>query len=337
MIQLFSRPLSLLPILALAATAAAQGAQHDLRTTAKKGGTVYFVQTTKQEQAIDMDGQSMDMGNTINYTVRVTVADVSDKGSLEVNVDILRVEGALLLPMMGEVAFDSAAGPAEDDGMGMAALGDAMSSLAGKKFKATVSPFGKVEKVEGATEILDAARKKGGRMGGQMLASSLNDKALESLVENAFGVLPDQPIAVGGSWSRTENDKAARTQVDNKMELTLVKLDDAAFEIEAKGTVEKPATPAPAAGEEESEEMAMAREMMANMKIKNGKIVGKLKVSRGDGFVVESSSNMSMDIEMPSPMGGGDMTIAMKTTTTIKRTTEEAATPKKKDAEPAKK
>ncbi len=335
--QLISRPLPLFSLLALAAVAVAQGTEHDLRTTAKKGSSAWFVQSTKQEQAIDMDGQTMDMGNTVNYTVRVTVGEVSDKGSLDVTIDILRVEGALVLPMMGEVAFDSAAGPAEDDGFGMAALGDAMASLAGKKFTATVSPYGKVEKVEGTKELLDAARKKGGQMGGQMLASALTDQALESLVENAFGVLPDKPIALGGSWTRLDNSKSGRTRANNKMELTLAKLDDTSFEIEAKGTVEKPEAAAPEAGEEESPEAAMAREMMANMKIKNGKIAGKLKVSRTDGFVVESSSSMAMDIEMPSPMGGGDMTIAMKTTSTTKRTTEEAAMPKKKDAEPAKK
>jgi len=179
MMQLISRPLPLFSLLALAAVAVAQGTEHDLRTTAKKGSSAWFVQSTKQEQAIDMDGQTMDMGNTVNYTVRVTVGEVSDKGSLDVTIDILRVEGALVLPMMGEVAFDSAAGPAEDDGFGMAALGDAMASLAGKKFTATVSPYGKVEKVEGTKELLDAARKKGGQMGGQMLASALTDQALE--------------------------------------------------------------------------------------------------------------------------------------------------------------
>lgn len=335
MTQLLHRTLPLLSILALAATAAAQ--EHDLRSTAKKGSTAYFVQTTKQEQSIDMEGQAMEMGNTINYTIKLAVTEIGEKGELQVAVDILRVEGALLLPMMGEVAFDSAAGPTEDDGFGMSALGDAMASLAGQKFTATVSPYGKVEKAIGTAEILEAARKKGGQMGGQMLASSLSEKVLENLVENAFGVLPDKPIAKGGKWTHSETAKESRTQVDNKMELTLTEIDDAAFVIDATGTVSKPGGEAPALGTDEGEEAAMAREMMANMKIKNGKIGGKIKVSRTDGFIVESTSTMSMDIEMPSPMGGGEMTIAMKQTSGTKRTTAEAAMPKKKDAEPVKK
>ena len=64
--------------------------------------------------------------------------------------------------------------------------------------------------------------------------------------------------------------------------------------------------------------------MLAKMEIKNGKISGSSKISRKDGFLLDSKSHMTMDMSMPSPMGG-DMTINQKVTITTKRTTAEAA------------
>jgi hypothetical protein len=327
MTQFRFRTLSLLPALAFAAAGAAQ--EHDLRSTAKKGTVAHFLQTTKQEQAIDMDGQTMDMGNTVHYALKLAVTDVAEGGNLTVEVHMLRVHGVLVLPMMGEVEFDSTKPAGEDDGFGMGALGDAMTSLAGKKFSATVTPFGKVDKVEGLDAILEEARNKGGQMGGQMLAGSLSEDALQGIVNNAFGVLPEAPIGVGKTWTKEEAEKARRTPVQNKMEMTLTSFGDEAFEIETKGTVEKAAGDGPSLEGMEGEEAAMAKEMMAGLKIKNGKIAGKQKVSRKDGLMVESSSVISMDLEMPNPMGGGDMVIAMKTTMTTKRCTEAEAMPKK--------
>lgn len=328
MIQ-FSRTLPLLPVLAMAAAAAAQ--EHDLRTTAKKGTVAHFLQTTKQEQAIDMGGQSMDMGNTVHYALKLAVTDVAENGNLAVEVEVLRVHGMLILPMMGEVEFDSTSGPVEDDGFGMGALGDAMTSLAGKKFTATVSPYGKVSALVGADKMLAEAREKGGAMGGQMLASSLREDSLESLVVNAFGLVTDQKIAVGKSWESAEKEKTNRTPVENKMTMTLLSFGDDAFEIETKGTVEQVADgKGPELEGLEGDEAEMAKEMMKGMKIKNGKIAGKQKISRQDGLTVEANNTISVDIEMPNPMGGDPMTIASKTITTTKRCTAEEAMPKKK-------
>ena len=61
------------------------------------------------------------------------------------------------------------------------------------------------------------------------------------------------------------------------------------------------------------------------MKISNGKIAGKEVVARKDGLVQRSESTMSMDLSMPSPMGGGDMSITQKTTIVIERSTKDAA------------
>lgn len=323
-------------LLGLAAALTAQGETHDLRTTTKKGAAVWIAQESKSERAIDMGGQQMDMGSTVTYLLQVTVADVDAKGMMTVEAKIGRVFGTMTVPMMGDIEFDSIdqkadAGPAEEDGGGMPdpdAIGQAMGSLAGAVFTAKVDPFGQVKSMEGVTKVIDAAQKKAGPMGGQMLGAHLNDSAMEHLVESAFGDLPEQPIAVGGSWQRNEDQKASRMNVSNKMKLTLAKHEAESFEITASGTVEKAAVAAEPAKDGEDARAAMQREMMAQMKIENGKITGTAKISRTDGFLIASSSTISMDMSMPSPMGGGEMTINQKVTTTTKRTTAEAATKK---------
>ena len=67
----------------------------------------------------------------------------------------------------------------------------------------------------------------------------------------------------------------------------------------------------------------MAREMRKNMEIKNGKITFKCVTSREDGFLIEASQNMSMDVTMESPMGAIEMKNVMSIET--KRTTKAAA------------
>ncbi|MBL8722803.1 MAG: hypothetical protein JNK49_02090 [Planctomycetes bacterium] len=328
-------------LLLLAAAAPLCAQDHDLRVATKKGASVWLQQETKMEQAIDMGGQQMDMGNATTTTIQATVVDVDAKGVATVEMKVARIQGSMTLPMMGDVEFDSlnpapeaGDGGADDFGMpNLDAIGAAMASLAGNTFVVKIDARGEVVSMDGVEKVLDAARKKAGRMGSQMLGGQLNEGNVRRLAESLFGERPEQAVAVGGAWETSEKDKAGRNmQVVQKLKSTLAKASAEAFEVTVAGTVEKPAgtEPGKAAGDE-SEESAMAREMMSKMEMKNGKITGSAKYSRTDGFVVESASTMSMSITAPSPMGG-DMAIDMTNRTTVKRVTEAAA----QKAEPAK-
>jgi Family of unknown function (DUF6263) len=321
----------LFPLLLVAAPLFAQG-EVDLRTVAKKGTSVWLLQTMKQEQNIDMGGQQMEMGNEVTRTLQLTVKDVDDKGNLVVETKVVRIKGAMSMPMMGDMEFDSAA-PAEagdeDDGMGGMTSGmtKAMMAGAGKSFTAVVSPFGKVlELKDDAKALLEEA--KGGPMG-----QGLDEGALKQMVNGAFGDLPEKPTAVGAKWKDTEQEQDARIPMKRDLEMMLATCDADQFEIKAAGTLTQ--TEAAAGVEGENEEAAQAREMMKSMKMKNGKTSGSLKVSRKDGFVVEASNIVSFDAEIAEgPMG--EMQMAIKVTTTTKRTTEAEATPKPAAKEPVK-
>lgn len=334
--------LSLVTALALCAPVFAQG-EIDLKVTTKKGASVWLVEETKQSQVIDMQGQEMETSQVSTKFLQMTIKDVDDKGVMTVETKIVRISGSMGLPMgMGDMEFDSATPEAEeeeeDDGMGMGAMmgsmKKAMMAGAGKTFTAKVDAKGKVvELMDDAKELLKEGSGGSGRMmgGGQM-----TEESLKEVVSSAFGELPEKPVAVGGKWERSETEAAGRMPSQNKFELTLAKADAESFEITVAGTVDKPATPADAAGDKiegDDDQAEMQREMMKSMKIKNGKITGSCRVSRTDGFVTEATNTVSMDVEMSAgPMG--DMAMTMKVSKSLKRTTADAAAPKK--AEPKK-
>jgi hypothetical protein len=331
-------PLSLLFLCVaapLTAQTTTQDAKVDLSAKLKQGSTVWLVQETRNEQAIDMGGQQMEMGNHTTYTIRAEVTKVGDDGKSTLQVKLVRVAGSMTVPMVGDVEFDSAQPAAEGDsepampGMpNLDAIGKAMSAMADTTFTAVVDAHGNVSEVKGFEESLAAARKKAGRVGAQMLGGQLNEGVLSRMVETVVGVRPKEAIAVGTSWEQTDKQKQQRMEVANKMKLTLNNATAEDFVIGVEGTIEKPRIEVDKGeGEEEDEGAAMAREMMANMQVKNGKIQGSSKLSRADGFVLESRSVMSMEIHTASPMGG-DMIIDNRVTTTVKRTTEAEATKK---------
>jgi hypothetical protein len=334
--------LSLVTALALCAPGFAQG-EIDLKVSTKKGASVWLVEETKQSQVIDMQGQEMETSQVSTKFLQMTIKDVDDKGVMTVETKIVRISGSMGLPMgMGDMEFDSAAPESEeeedDGGMGMGAMmGNMKKALmagAGKAFTAKVDAKGKVvELMDDAKELLKESSGGSGRMmgGGQM-----TEESLKEVVSSAFGELPEKPLAVGGKWERKETETAGRMPSQNTLELTLAKADAESFEITVAGTVDKPATAPDAAGDKiegDDEQAEMQREMMKSMKIKNGKITGAYRVSRTDGFITESTNTVSMDVEMSAgPMG--DMAMTMKVSKSLKRTTADAAAPKK--AEPKK-
>ena len=319
---------SIVTLLSLSAALAAQG-ELTLRTNAKKGSSVWLLQEQKQEQTIDQGGQTFETTTTTTHTLHVSVLEVDDKGVMTVETEVVRIHGAMDLGPMGEVEFDSAAPPSEEDddgGMGMpspGAMAKQATKLAGKKFTAKVDNQGKVTSLDGVAELVKATR---GTMG-----SGASEGSLKQMVEGAFGMMPEKPVAVGGTWEHTQKD-TGRVSSNQKLTLTLAKADDASFEVTAVGTIEPPSL------KDEGDDKDPMAAMMKNMKIENGKIRGSQKVSRADGFLVESAQQMSMNIEMDGPMGA--FSIEVKQTTSTKRTTAEAAMPKKAEktekAEPAK-
>ena len=307
----------LLPLLATVPLFA-QG-EVDLRSAAKKGSSVWLVQDDKRSQTFEAMGQEMESSQHIVRTVHLTVTDVDDKGNLAVTVKVVRVHGSLANPSMDEIEFDSLkpADSVEDDPTGgmMKSMVENLQAGAGKSFTAKVSPHGRMLELVDAKEMMQKSASGQGVEEGQ----------LRQIIEIAFGRLSDKPVAVGGKWTHEDKGQSGRLPVTQKIEMTLAKAEADSFEITATGTVEKPAAPAAEGAEEENPMAAAAR----SMKISNGKVTARQKVSRQDGFVVEGTMDVSMDAEMS--MGGMAIPMTIKTVTSVKRTSEAEAQPKKEE------
>jgi hypothetical protein len=218
--------------------------------------------------------------------------------------------------MAPEVEFDSATGDTEvDDPQGMAsnALRMAMAG-AGKSFRAKASPHGRLVELVDAKDIMKETDE----------AMGVDEAQLKSMVEGAFGRLPEKPVAKGGKWSHQDGGSNARMPVKLTAEVTLAACDDESFELDSAGTIEKVETKKTG---DADDPMAAA---LRSMTIVNGKTTGKQKISRKDGFLLEGRNESTWDSEMTAM--GRTFPMQVKSSVAVKRTTEAQAMPAKKEA-----
>jgi len=338
-------PFPLLATLALCASGFAQGPV-DLKVTAKKGASAWLLQQTTLTQSIDAQGMALGCEQSLHRVLQFTVKDVDDKGQRLVEARIVRVYGEFDLPMgMGTADFDSAAAPTaagddDGDGGGMDMSGGMKALLlagAGKAFTAKVDARGQVvELLDDAKALLKSAPTPA--LTGRMLgAPTLDEDALKELVAEAFGERPATPIAVGGSWQRQTPATRAIAPATTRLDLKLAKADAATCEIAITGAIDKvaaatPAAPVEEAAEDDSDPQAAAdRNIRDTLTMKNGKLTGSCRIARADGFVVAADSTASVDVEM-SAGPWGEVSMSLKATKKLTRTTADAAAPKKSEA-----
>ncbi len=316
MAAMFRSPIRLLlPLLALAPLAAQEV---DLRSTAKKGSSVWLLVEQQVSQTFEVMGQEMESAQSTKRVLHVTVDDVDDKGNLTVSVAIARVFGKISNPNMDDMEFDSTkeTEAPEDDPTGgmMVNMLKSLQAGAGKKFTAKASPNGRMLELVDAKEVMKKDEE----------AMGLDEAQLKQMVEGAFGRLPEKPTAKGGKWTYEDGGGSGRMPTKTVSELTLSQVDADMFEIEAAGKIEKVE---PAGGDDDDNPMAA---MLKSMKITNGKATGKQKISRKDGFLIESRMEGSMEAEMS--MQGMAVPMKINNTTTTKRASEADAKPAAKEA-----
>jgi hypothetical protein len=155
-------------------------------------------------------------------------------------------------------------------------------------------------------------------------AMGVDEAQLKSMVEGAFGRLPEKPVAKGGKWSHQDGGSNARMPVKLTAEVTLASCDDESFELESAGTIEK--VEMKKTGDADDPMAAALR----SMTIVNGKTTGKQKISRKDGFLLEGRNESTWDSEMTAM--GRTFPMQVKSSVAVKRTTEAQAMPAKKEA-----
>lgn len=298
------QPLRLLPLLLLAAALAAQD-KAPLRLAPPVGSPLFFRYAFDRTQTTEVKGQELVFGLRYTHLLKLVVTKVGDDGTAAAELTVLHTKGAATAPGDdGDVAFDSTC-PAEDE----QGIGPVVCAFAGHTFALRIGKNGEVQELKGADEVLAEVAKKATGRGKQLLAAQITAATLKNAAQTVFGRFPDEPVAIGGSWTREVGDELKGTPMVTKTKTTLRTRSAAGIELAVEGTITTPdAKP-------------------EQMHLKAGKLEG-VDTLDAAGLVLHSTRKTSTTSEGPSPIGSGTIEVASETSVTVARVSEAAATGK---------
>lgn len=175
----------------------------DLRLRLEQGKTYGTKMVAEQTITQTIQGQTMDVKQTIGMAYTYAVKKVESDGTALVDVTYTWI-GYKQDGPMGNVEYDSSNPPATipDAAIGYAAL-------LGQGFSMKMTPLGEVADMEGIDDllerILDVLNVPAGSARDAILESletQFGEQAMKESFEKASAIYPNKPVAVGDSWSK---------------------------------------------------------------------------------------------------------------------------------------
>jgi len=202
---------------ALAADAPAKGEKVQLRLHLEKGKTYRIKMAIQQEITQTIQGNKMDIAQTMGMEYTFDVSEVKDDGTMTVKVTYRTVQMKMDGPT-GKVDYDSSDPP---DEIPKAARG--LAALVGQSFTLDLTPQGRVTRVEGIDAVLanmiqkldlpDGAMK---TMMESQLKKQFGDKAMRETMEQLMAMYPAKPVGIGDSWTmNVELSKSFPLKMEN--------------------------------------------------------------------------------------------------------------------------
>lgn len=218
-----------------------------------------FHLTSKMSQNSDMNGQSMGTDSTseVFASMKLMPAEGMDTAAVMLKVSRLKVD---VDSPMGKVAFDSEKEGSMPPMMGN--IGDALN----KDIKSSVSSTGKLAKLE-------LAGQEASPMGG-------GPEQIIGAFEQLYTELPEEPVAVGDSWSTDRTRAMGPSEVRFTIVNTLSKLENGLATIQQKIDIDTE---------------SLKNGMITKMEIKSAE--GELVLDLSTGAPVSFFSKMAMDME----------------------------------------
>ena len=188
---------------ALAAEANAGGEKVRLRLRLEKGKSYGIKMTVQQKIAQTIQGNKVDVDQTMGMEYTFDVLEVKDDGTMTVKVTYHAVQMKMDGPM-GKVDYDSANPPDE-----VPKLAQGLAALVGQSFTLDFTPEGRVTRVEGLDAVLARMIEKlelpAGAMKKMMedqLKKQFGDKAMRETMEQLMAMYPEGPVGIGDSWTK---------------------------------------------------------------------------------------------------------------------------------------
>ena len=306
----------ILALVALLPSSAARAAEEkvELKFRLEEGQEYKLLMTMEQEIVQWIQGNEMEMLNTMGIGETLKVTDVDDEGTMTIEASLgpmyMKMEGP-----QGSFEYDSEDPP---DEVPLPAKG--LAAMVGCSFTMKFTPQGKVKDITGVDEMFDKIIEAGVLPEGEMKDKMLEDMkkqfgtdALKEMMENMTAIFPDEPVGVGDFWKH----KMAITRgfpMTIETTYTLAGREDGVAELEVESTIK----PNP-----DAEPMEMGP-MTMKIKLK-GTQEGTLKIDEATGWFVEGEITQEMEGETVMSGAPGmeeEMSIPMRIKSTITFETE---------------
>lgn len=295
-------PFLLLSLASLSLPLAGQD-QHDLRLHLRAGDQQCFQHSTRRQQTTEVRGQELVIETRIEHTLALAITAVAADGTVQAQLTVVRTQGSMTLPPVGEVAFDSAS-TEEPDAQG---IGPAMCAFAGRTYGLQVAGNGEVLAVQGAAEALAAAKRHAFGTGAQLLGGQIDAAMLQAVAQSLFGLLPKAPVAVGGDWPHEVKTDLRGTPLLTRLRYRLEQVDGKTAKLASSATISTP--------EAKPDQLRMVK----------GEMRGTEIVALPQGLIESAERESTTELVGPSPLGDGELAIHGVNTTKVKRLPPEAA------------
>ena len=184
-------------------TAPASTDKVSLRFRPREGESYKARMVTDQKISQAVQGQKQEIPQTVSFGFTYNVKEVRDDGTAVVQVSYDSVQFKQEGPM-GKIEYDSAS-PSDS----IHPMVKGFAALVGLGFSMEVTPTGKVVKVEGAGEMLsrmmesiDMPTPAARAAMEEKMKDQFGDQALKEMMEQMMAIYPDEPVAIGDSWSK---------------------------------------------------------------------------------------------------------------------------------------
>ena len=175
-----------------------------LRLNLQEGESFSLRMITDQDISQTIQGQQQETRQTLGLSYTFDVDQVNSDGSALTRVTydwvLFEQDGPL-----GKTKYDSATPP---DTVPPAAAGYA--ALVGQGFTMEISPAGRVQDLQGVDDMIthmleELDLPEGATMDSveQSFRDQFGDQALKENMENLMAIYPEEPIGIGGTWSKT--------------------------------------------------------------------------------------------------------------------------------------
>lgn len=261
-----------------------------LRLNLQKGSTYEMKMNSTNQVDQEMMGQKIKIDQKIEMVFNYHVVDVLPTKSAVIEYSFLKMK--MNMNMNGqEIKMDSESPDANP-------VNGAIKDLLFLKLKLTVSPVGKVEKVEGLDEYVKKIS--GNQQLSQAMVMFTNEENFKAFFAQTFNYFPETEVSVGDQWKSVIN-LPELMNVGIIMVFDVAAIENDQIHLNFKSAVDME-TPVEQMG------MKMNVKMVGNQS-------GKMTVNTTSGWIMSSDliQKFDMKIKMKNPQSGDDMEIPMVT------------------------